>query len=65
MLPQRQPVEPSSLGVSWEGAAVQGTAAWTGPASILVIVAAMYVFTATGFELLQSLPLAGAGGAGH
>lgn len=66
MLPRRRSVEPSGLGVSWEGAAaLRGSAAWTGPASILAIVAAMYLFTATGFELLQSLPFTAVGGAGH
>lgn len=66
MLPRRESAEPSDLIVSWEGApAARATAAWVGPASILVIVSAMYLFTATGFELLQSLPLAAAGGVGH
>jgi hypothetical protein len=36
-----------------------------GPVSILLIVAAMYVFSALGFELMQSLPLTAAGGGGH
>lgn len=40
-------------------------AAWTGPVSILVIVAAMYGFTIIGFELMQNLPVIASGGAGH
>ncbi|MDT8992537.1 cbb3-type cytochrome c oxidase subunit I [Curvibacter sp. APW13] len=56
----------SGMQVSWDGTAVQvGTQAWVGPVSILLIVAAMYVFSALGFELMQSLPLTAAGGGGH
>lgn len=42
-----------------------GTAAWAGPISVLVIVLAMYGFTALGFELMQTLPVTALGGAGH
>jgi len=41
------------------------TAAWTGPLAILVVVAAMYGFTALGFELMQGLPIVASGSAGH
>ncbi len=41
------------------------TAAWTGPLSIVVIVAAMYAFTAIGFELMATAPLVASGGATH
>lgn len=52
--------------VDWSGTEVRaGTAAWAGPISILVIVLAMYGATAVGFEVMQSLPLAALGGAGH
>jgi cytochrome c oxidase subunit 1 len=52
--------------VSWGGAAAKaGSKAWVGPVSIVVIVAAMYAFSAVGFELMQSLPISAAGGGGH
>lgn len=52
--------------VAWGGIQVRpGASAWVGPISVLGVVAAMYVFTAIGFELMQSLPIAAAGGAGH
>lgn len=41
------------------------TAAWTGPAAMLVIVLGMYGFTALGFELMQNLQVAATGGTGH
>lgn len=55
------------LTVSWGGpAAHPGFKAWVGPISILVIVIAMYAFSAVGFELMQALPVSAAGGAsGH
>ncbi|MDP2371694.1 cbb3-type cytochrome c oxidase subunit I [Rhodoferax sp.] len=66
--PTRQ-TAPLSAGVtvSWGGATVQaGLGAWVGPVSVLVIVAAMYVFSAVGFEMMQALPLTAVGGsAGH
>lgn len=67
LLPQRQPgTSIPEMVVSWGGTAVKpGTAAWVGPVSILVIVAAMVVFSAVGFELMQSLPLSASGGGGH
>jgi cytochrome c oxidase subunit 1 len=59
-------IEPAGLGVAWGGVAIRpGESAWMGPLSVLAIVAAMYVFTAIGFEMMQSLPIAAAGGAGH
>jgi cytochrome c oxidase subunit I len=62
----RTGAEPAGLGVAWGGVAIRPDAtAWMGPVSVLAIVAAMYVFTAIGFELMQSLPIAAAGGAGH
>ncbi|MCL4747564.1 MAG: cbb3-type cytochrome c oxidase subunit I [Burkholderiaceae bacterium] len=54
------------LTVAWGGAALRpGAAAWVGPVSVLAIVAAMFLFTAIGFELMRALPVTGAGGAGH
>ena len=50
--------------VSWGGAAVGGQAAWVGPLSIAVLVAGIYVFTALGFEIMQSLPLVTSGESG-
>ncbi|MFO1189171.1 MAG: cbb3-type cytochrome c oxidase subunit I [Alphaproteobacteria bacterium] len=47
------------------GSVRAGTAAWLGPISVLAIVAGMYVFTAIGFELMQGLPIAAAGGSQH
>ena len=50
---------------AWGGGAVRpDAAAWMGPASVLVIVAAMYAFTALGFELMLALPVAAPGGGG-
>ncbi|TXH86944.1 MAG: hypothetical protein E6Q78_15880 [Rhodoferax sp.] len=67
LLPRKQPsTSVAGMVVSWGGTAVKaGTQAWVGPVSILVIVAAMYVFSAVGFELMQSLPLSASGGGGH
>jgi cytochrome c oxidase subunit 1 len=39
--------------------------AWVGPVSVLAIVAMMYVFTAIGFEVMQSLPISADGGSQH
>ncbi|MDP1909859.1 MAG: hypothetical protein Q8K85_16285, partial [Hyphomicrobium sp.] len=62
----RPGLEPASLTVAWGGLDIRpGAAAWTGPVSVLAIVAAMYVFTAIGFELMQDLPFAAVGGRGH
>ena len=57
----------ASLTVSWGGTAIRpGLKAWVGPLSIGLIVVAMYVFSAVGFELMQALPLtATGGGSGH
>lgn len=58
--------EGSALTVGWGGSTVQpGATAWVGPVSVAVIVAAMYVFTAIGFEWMQSLPVTATGGGGH
>ncbi|MDP3653544.1 MAG: cbb3-type cytochrome c oxidase subunit I [Rhodoferax sp.] len=67
LLPERQGASAAaSFGVAWGGTAVPaGTKAWVGPVSILVIVAAMYVFSAVGFELMQALPISASGGGGH
>ena len=52
--------------VAWGGGAPPvRSAAWSGPLSVLLIVVAMYVFTALGFELMQSLPVTAVGGGGH
>lgn len=61
-----KPVSDPQWVVAWGGVAVQaGTRAWVGPLSILVIVAAMYAFSALGFELMQSLPIMATGGGAH
>lgn len=67
LLPERQQRGAgNSLGVAWGATVVQaGATAWVGPISIVVIVAAMYVFSALGFELMQSLPISASGGGGH
>ncbi|MFO1263971.1 MAG: cbb3-type cytochrome c oxidase subunit I [Rhodoferax sp.] len=67
LLPARRPgTSGAEMALSWGGTTVKvGTQAWVGPVSILVIVAAMYVFSALGFELMQSLPLSASGGGGH
>lgn len=58
--------EPDGPTVAWGGVALRpDAAAWTGPVSVLVIVAAMYAFTALGFELMQALPVTAAGGGAH
>lgn len=64
--PARQNVAPAAnLTVSWGGTAVQaGLKAWVGPISVLVIVVAMYAFSAIGFELMQALPITATGGSG-
>ena len=53
-------VEPSLVAPS--GDAIR-QAAWAGPISIGVLVAAMYAATTIGFKIMQSLPLLGGGGA--
>lgn len=67
LLPRRTPgTEDNSLTVGWGGDAIKpGTKAWVGPVSVAAIVAAMYLFTAIGFELMQALPVTAAGGGGH
>ncbi len=52
--------------LDWGGTAlIAGSRAWVGPASVLAIVAGMYLFTIIGFELLQALPISATGGEGH
>jgi len=52
--------------VDWSGGgAVTTERAWTGPLSVFVLLAAMYVFTALAFNLMQALPVAAVGGGGH
>jgi cytochrome c oxidase subunit 1 len=67
LLPKRQSGDSvSEMVVAWGGTAVKaGSKAWVGPVSILAIVAAMYAFSAVGFELMQSLPISASGGGGH
>lgn len=54
-----------SPALDWSGTPTSVAAAWTGPLSVGAIVAAMYVFTALAFELMQSLPIDAIGGGGH
>jgi cytochrome c oxidase subunit I len=56
----------AGLAVAWgERTPSPGLAAWVGPVSVAIIVGAMYVFTALGFELMNALPLTAVGGGGH
>jgi len=67
LLPWRR-TSPRSAGptVDWSFSQPRlDAAAWLGPASVLAIVAGMYLFTAIGFELMQSLPIIASGGGGH
>jgi cytochrome c oxidase subunit 1 len=54
-----------ALDLAAPGAAVMRQAAWTGPISVVVLVAAMYAMTALSFALLRALPVVGLGGGGH
>lgn len=51
-------------GFAWRVGQVRAGAgaALLGPASVLAIIAGMYLFTVIGFELLQALPVAVIGG---
>lgn len=50
----------------WSGESLKpGTTAWVGPLSVVLIVAAMYLFTVIGFEAMKALPLTAIGGTGH
>lgn len=62
----RRPAVVTSPLADWRtGADGVGTApAWTGPVSVAVLVAAMYVATIAAFHVLQSLPISAIGG-GH
>jgi cytochrome c oxidase subunit 1 len=63
---QRAAIKPHEFAVRWGGVALKpGASAWVGPLSVLAIVGGMYLFTIIGFELLQAIPLAATGGAGH
>ncbi len=52
--------------VDWQAGphGVGRASAWTGPASVVALVAVMYVFTIIAFQLIQSLPIIAIGG-GH
>ncbi|CAG0957185.1 cytochrome c oxidase subunit I [Burkholderiales bacterium] len=64
--PRREPAAFGGPTVDWGGLVVRpGASAWVGPVSVLLIVAAMYLFSALGFELMQSLPVSASGGGGH
>ena len=67
LLPRRRTAAGSpERTVNWGGLALQpGVSAWVGPVSVVIIVAAMYAFTAVGFELMQTLPVAATGGGAH
>jgi cytochrome c oxidase subunit 1 len=47
------------------GRLVAQQAAWTGPISVLILVAAMYGMTIVAFTLLRALPIVISGGGGH
>ena len=49
---------------SWDGAAIERQRAWVGPLCVFALVAAMYLFTALSFEILESVPILGEVG-GH
>lgn len=56
---------PDTLTVAWGETALQpGLKAWVGPVSVLIIVLAMYAFSALGFELLQAIPVTAVGSSG-
>ena len=68
LMPRRATATPvAGLTVSWGGSVLEpGRSAWVGPLSVLAIVAAMYAFSALGFEIMQALPVTATGaGAGH
>jgi cytochrome c oxidase subunit 1 len=50
--------------VAWGGVGIGHHAAWVGPLAVLILIAGMYVFTALGFEIMQSLPIISSGGHG-
>jgi cytochrome c oxidase subunit 1 len=50
--------------LSWRRVSVSDQAVWVGPLSVVVLMAGTYVFTALGFELMQSLPITATGGHG-
>ncbi len=50
--------------VSWAGTVIGRQSAWVGPLSVVVLIGAMYAFTAVAFEVMQSLPIVASGG-GH
>jgi cytochrome c oxidase subunit 1 len=49
--------------VSWGGVAIGRHGAWIGPLSVLVLIGAMYAFTALSFEILESVPIVVSGNA--
>ncbi|MBM3642578.1 MAG: hypothetical protein FJX15_15015, partial [Alphaproteobacteria bacterium] len=52
--------------VDWGGGeAIAAERAWVGPLAVLVLLAAMYAFTALAFNLLRALPVVAIGGGGH
>ncbi|MEK7245861.1 MAG: cbb3-type cytochrome c oxidase subunit I [Pseudomonadota bacterium] len=54
--------------VNWSGdgdGTIAADRAWVGPLAVLVLIAAMYVFTALAFNLMHALPVAALGGGGH
>lgn len=62
LLPRARSEGPA-LTVAWERTVLRASAsAVVGPVSVLLIVAAMYVFTAIGFEVMRALPVGVIGG---
>jgi cytochrome c oxidase subunit I len=66
LLSRRAPTGAEAPVVDWQAGprGVGAAPAWTGPVSVAVLVAAMYVFTIVAFQLIQSLPIIAIGG-GH
>ncbi|PWC31184.1 cbb3-type cytochrome c oxidase subunit I [Azospirillum sp. TSO35-2] len=66
LLSRRAPATAESRRVDWTDGqrGVGAVPAWTGPLSVAVLIATMYVATIVAFEIIQSLPIVAIGG-GH
>jgi cytochrome c oxidase subunit 1 len=67
LMPGRQTLAQGAADrVAWGGTALSpALRAWVGPLAVLVIVGAMYGFSAVGFEIMKALPVIAQGGGGH